>query len=739
MAFGLLALFAAGSMAAIAPGAAPAQAGSTFAQAEASTPQAESDGGGQPLVVVGVTGLTWTDVSPEATPNLDALVSGPDMAVANLLVRSARAGSCPAEGWLALNTGQRTPEVAGSMTSDLKAPKPGDCGGLAVTGGSTGGDSASGGSVAGWDGYLAASHGGPAAEHFGDLGQWLGQAGLQAAAIGPGAALALAGADGQVTVPYQEAPDDAAGLAQAVTQALAQRPDLLVVDAGMRSERLGPAELDARIGAVLDAAPGQAIVASVADYGSPAMGVVAWRGFGRAVAIPAQNEPVPTNPAPNGAAHGGPGLLRSNATRQAGLVQVTELQAAIKAELVPKGNASPWAGVTGVTGAAPKATPGTVIGQLTDMNRHAQAQRAAVHPGFIAVILAAALTLVLGAVALVKARRVPVMPWAALAAGCFPAAGFVANLVDWWRLPWPVAAWLVMSLALAAGLGWLVRAVWRRLPGQVLGGPLGGPALVGAVTALTLAANPLAGGRVVGSAPLGTALLHAARFYGFGNPAFALFGTGVLLAMAVLAGWAWLAGRRAMTAVICLVVTAAGMAVVASPAVGADFGGSIAVLAGGVTVALVGAKVKLTWRRGLAVVGGAVLAGVVLAVLDYARGPGNWTHVGGFVQRLLDGQAMAVIQSKASLWLRLSAPSLLVLGLAALAVCLMARRGWRVPGWAALTRDTPMARAVMVGVAVMWLVGSLVNDSGFVIAALGVCLAGPLAVAALLHAPTRLQ
>ena len=55
----------------------------------------------------------------------------------------------------------------------------------------------------------------------------------------------------------------------------------------------------------------------------------------------------------------------------------------------------------------------------------------------------------------------------------------------------------------------------------------------------------------------------------------------------------------------------------------------------------------ITWRRLMIVTGSAVLAVGLISVLDWARGPDQRSHLGNFVQRILDGDAWDVVSRKA--------------------------------------------------------------------------------------------
>ena len=76
----------------------------------------EAVGGGTParhVVIVGIGGLLWSDVSPRGTPNLWRIAERG--AVGSLDVSGVKELTCPADGWLTLNGGARA-----------EVPKPAD-------------------------------------------------------------------------------------------------------------------------------------------------------------------------------------------------------------------------------------------------------------------------------------------------------------------------------------------------------------------------------------------------------------------------------------------------------------------------------------------------------------------------------------------------------------------------------------------------------------------------------------
>src|SRR5699024_10170856 len=121
----------------------------------------------------GVDGLAWTDITEE-TPALTSLST---QGVGSLVVRSVSTSTCPADGWLAMNTGARAADNA-SPCRILAAPTSGE--------------------VPAWDDYAHAVAGQEYGAQLGRLQGALSAGDLSSTAIGPGAAIALADPDGEV-------------------------------------------------------------------------------------------------------------------------------------------------------------------------------------------------------------------------------------------------------------------------------------------------------------------------------------------------------------------------------------------------------------------------------------------------------------------------------------------------------------------------------------------------------------
>src|SRR5699024_5636690 len=139
-----------------------------------------------PVVIVGVGGLDWDDVDRQATPTLWRLVG--TGAVGSLSARTTRPEACAIEAWATVGAGRRVQIPSDPTAEEDCAPVPTVTAPAdpAVPGPAT---------VLGWPELLA---GLPPETPQPQLGTRIAEAGSCAVAVGPGAALALADATGQV-------------------------------------------------------------------------------------------------------------------------------------------------------------------------------------------------------------------------------------------------------------------------------------------------------------------------------------------------------------------------------------------------------------------------------------------------------------------------------------------------------------------------------------------------------------
>lgn len=749
--------------------------------ADGTAPEAVDGGAtGAPVVLIGVTGLRWDDLGSLTTPALwDLSRAG---ALGTTVVRSVRSFTCPSAGWLAVGAGGRADDLpaADGSCRTLRDPLPG-------------------GAVPGWDDYVAAMAASSYDSRLGLLGDAVSDGGVRATGIGPGAGIALAGADGVPVGQHVRRPASAAELRETVRAALSDS-SLVVVDAGTirdpghrtrdRSDVKGPdpiageqpdppdltgpvavieesrAEqvqaIDARIGAVVDAARRSGedptvLLFSVADSGRRAHLQVA----------------AATGPMIEGTGEYAGGTIESASTRQPGFLQTTDIAPTVLAALGIRDEAPPGALVGSAARFVPdEAGAGERVAALIDEDRRAQAVSPLVSTFYVVwVALNLALYLLVtvglndrarGWWARLRARWWPGratgvehprrvlhgLRTAAVAVAAIPVSTFLAGLVPWWRAGsagWVLALVITGFAALITALA-LVPPWWRSRPL----GPLG---VVSVVTAVVLAVDVALGARLGLDSMMGPGSLVAGRFYGFGNPAFALFATAVILSIVALADPLLRRGRRPLAvAVVALVgLTALGVVtgiISATPTTGANFGGPPALVAGLLVLMLLTAGLRLTWRRGLLVVVVGLATSIGLAVIDWTRPADERTHLGRFIDTVLDGGLWTVLLRKGETNLRIlfgSEQTLLAIGGLLLVVLLVGRPArsaihavdggpyaW-LSGGAPLRRltiDAPMLLAGLGGLAVTLGVGFAVNDSGIVVPATGIGLAVPLLAAA---------
>ena len=380
----------------------------------------------------------------------------------------------------------------------------------------------------------------------------------------------------------------------------------------------------------------------------------------------------------------GPGELRSASTGRTGYVQLVDLTATL----------------IEMTDGAP--VPDTVIGRpvervaaahrspaaLADDDRHARAA-ADISGGTrntIALIAAAMLALFLAR------RREAWMLARAMAAA--PVLTFLVQVLPWWR--WGTAAYAGLVAAGSVAVGVLVTVVDRRHRTTAL-------LAVPAFTALVFVADQLAGAPLDLSAPMGDNPIIAGRFHGMGNLAFALMAASALFCAGVLAGRT--TNRRERVAIVGGIGLAA-LAVDALPSLGDDLGGLLALFPAVVLLTALVAGVRVTRRR-VALVAAATLAvAMIVGAVDASRPPDRRTHIGRFVADLVRGHLDPVANRKWQAMLR-SFGNVALDVFVALTVFAAAR--WR-------ERIAPYLHTPLVAVAVVGVLGTLLNDSGVVVA-----------------------
>ncbi|WP_405085780.1 hypothetical protein [Microbispora sp. NBC_01389] len=670
---------------------------------------------GERVVLVGIPGLMWSDVTPEDTPALWRLAG--ESAIGSLSARTVRKdGTCPYDGWLTVSAGVRS--AVGGRCGMAPTPE--------------------------------ASGQGAVVPHFswlwevreqddaGTLGQALHTAGRTTMAVGPGAALALADRAGRVDV-Y------AAGVAQAAEWTRAdvvavEIPDLIApyVSADRLSEvpeavapqvrRAAARAADAKLGAVLPRL-GQAtvLVAGIGDHGPvPHLRVAMLRG-------PDTTGPATTSPGSAGAA--GPGrTLGARSTHRDDMIILPDLTATV---LALAGVAAP-ANVVGVpveTHGTSSGTSGATGGSLAE---GVAALRTADVAGqtirnttgvFFTTLAVLQVLFYLTAFLLLRRReRLPAVRSAAVALAAIPASTYLVNLLPWARAAQPVLTLFASITAIAAALTLAALAgPWRR-------GVLGPLTVIAAVTAAVLLGDLLTGTPLQLNSLMGYTGVVGARYYGLGNIPFALLATAVLLVTTAAADRLVRSGRKGVAVALIAVLGAFAMLLDGWPGVGSDFGGVIAFVPGiAVTAMLVAGKRVSVVKLGAFCAAGGVLV-MAIAYLDYLRPPASQTHLGRFAGQVADGTFLPVISRKLGAMLAtLLSPNLMPVVIAAFAFLVFAllRPGTASAGVLPIAFErAPTLKAGLLGALVSGVVGMLVNDSGAAVLSMALALAVPLVLSA---------
>jgi hypothetical protein len=659
----------------------------------------------QHVVVVGLSGLRWSDVSQARTPALWRLAG--QGSAGNLVDYAVKPLTCPADGWLTLNSGAR------AQSDHTNAA----CGTFPAV--HQQGTSASVPGLPALETYNHQFHNAP------DWGLLAGRTPGCATAVGPGAALALADRAGHVAS-YLPAPDQ-------VTAAVLARCPLTVVDLGTlgyaeRSSQLAVADAQlARIAAALPPRTVLLVTAPGAPSKPPHLQLILADG--------------PGYPA---------GLLNAASTRQPGLVVLTDLTPTVLGwlgEIVPPQTVGSHLtrGDRGSLAATVKALTGRDTAEQVWRDTHDEFFWA--YALADAAVLAAIGLACWGATEEQRRRRARWWRVAGVFAAAVPVGTFLANLVPWSTTAHP-AAWLYsVSAALA------VLVALAALLGLRRRDPLAPFGVICLFTLAVLGIDVMTGSRLQLQTPFGLSALEAGRFYGIGNEALGIYGISGLF------GAAWLAlvllrrsvhsrapsrapsrppSRRPAVLAVAAVAT---FAVFASgwPGFGGKVGGTIAMVPCFGLLIMAVAGMRLNWRRGLLVaVSGLVLFGV-FALISYLVPATGHSDIGVFAGNTLHGHSGGLLLRKiksnlGSLSVNAFSP---VIPVVVIVTGLML---WR-PAWFRLNNASrayaarppvgPLLRPVMGVLWLMPVLGWLADDSGVIVPAAVLPFALPLGIAIL--------
>jgi len=650
------------------------------------------------VVVVGLSGLRWSDVSATTTPTLWRLAG--QGSVGNLVDYAVKPLTCPADGWLTLNSGARaqsdhTNAACGAFPAVQPAGQGARVPGLPAL-----------------ETYNHQFHNNP------DWGLLAARTPGCATAVGPGAALALADRTGHVAS-YLPAPDQ-------ISAAVLARCPLTVVDLGTlgsaeRSPELAAADAElARIAAALP--PGTTLL--VTAPGAPSKPPHLQFALADGPGYPA-------------------GLLNAASTRQPGLVVLTDLTPTVLGWL---GETVPPQTVGAHLTRGDRGPLAATIQDLAGRDTAEQVWRDTHDEFFWAYALAD--TVVLGAIGLAcwgatedkRRRRARWWRVTGVFAAAVPAGTFLANLVPWSTTAHP-AAWLYSaSVALAAVIGLAALLAVRN---RDLLAPLG---VICLFTLAVLGIDVMTGSRLQLETPFGLSALEAGRFYGIGNEALGIYGISGLFG----AAWAALVLRRRSArlaasgggpssrrpALLALAVIAV-FAVFASgwPGFGGKVGGTIAMVPCFLLLAMAVAGMRLNWRRVLLVAVSGLVLFAVFALISYFVPATGHSDIGRFAGDALHGHAGGLLLRKinsnlGSLSVNAFSP---VIPIVVIVTGLML---WR-PAWFRLNNAPlayaaePLLRPVMGVLWLMPVLGWLADDSGVIVPAAALPFALPLGIAIL--------
>ena len=680
-------------------------------------PEPMPNGNGK-VVVVGMVGVPWETIDSR-TPTLLELAR--TSTKANSSVRTFSMTTCAVGGWMTLNTGVRSSGIAQSDQSCVEssyvlASNPSDnIDHLEV-----------------WDQIRASNADNRFNPEFGLLGQTIVDGGLSVAAVGSGAAVAIADRDGEplgevIDVPMNgPVTENAADGYRAVADA-----DLVVVDLGSSHRdstpasqlestfippgsvsartRASTARIDGELHLLLEALePGTTLIVTSlgdADRQTARLQIYMQTVIGQDTG----------------------GLATSVSTRQPGLIQNVDVQAAIFDSLgldVPAGGA----------GAPPEflvSDEGPAF--LADVNERAIMTRSMVGL-FYVLFVVSAIIIFTGVAATIRGGRFSIHHlFSLLVFTAMPAASFLVNLVPWWRagrfgaVTFTIGVTAISLVIAGIALRYVqvrtevmleleekgMRSGVRSLPSIALA-----PAFIAIVTAATLGVDAALGSTLHSISVLGDQPQSGGRFYGMSNAPFAIWAVSMIFLAVIVANIA--KSYRPKVAVPAVVV---GMAFIAiyvdgAPHLGADFGGPPALVLGfGVFLLLVlGAKFTLT--RVLLLGAGAGLSAVAIAFLDWLRPPGSRTHLGQFFQSLLDGDGPGIVLRKLDQLVN-QVPWYGWLGAVLLLVFL-----WFIDSragiWPLLRHpDFPELRAGAIAALLTLVSAMFINDSGLVIPLIG--------------------
>jgi hypothetical protein len=645
------------------------------------------------VVLVGIPGLRWEDVTETGTPNLWRLAE--HGSIGSLSVRSALKPTCPVDGWLTLGAGnfagwKRTTPVSGACPPlNVDVQRPDKIGAFLP------------------DLDRQAVQYNQQTLTWGAVPGALPESVRCTVAVGPGAAVAAARPYGRVDTYQPELPADPKKLLSQCTLSMVDLGSVSGDDETVR--QTAAARADATLARVLAARPDNSLVmvAGLADTDQASRLHVA----------------IADGPGWDG------GWLTSPSTGRDGYVQLVDLAPTALDTLNRPLPERLFVGqpATSVPG-RPEKLPDAVTFPA-DADREAGAQKS-VATWFFGILAAVQLVLAITVLPLLrrarrhvgkdKTVRKPITDTVEIllvaSALAIPAA-LVADLVPWWRGGHPgylFAAVVVFVLAVGTAVVRLAPSFRRTL------GPVSMVVTVaGAVVGLDL----LTGGTLQLNGVAGYSVLEGNRYSGVGTVGLGVFITGVLLGAGTLAQ----RFARPWRPLVVVVIGGLGVLLVGSPYLGSDPIGAVALTAGVCIATALSTGGWLTLGRLAAASVAGVAVTVAFSWIEMRRPAGERGSLGRFVEALGDGTGGTTLQrtSKASLDALAGSPLTLLALVGAALLWLALLRNWG--GLRRAYGLYPSVRAGAVGVGVAVLLGGVLGGTGLDLAGAAAAVAVPMA------------
>ncbi|MBM6589024.1 hypothetical protein [Brevibacterium sp. RIT 803] len=651
-----------------------------------SASEAEAASAGKGPIFIGVSGFSFEDLDPRTTPNLWRMMQTAQ--IGTITPRSVRATSCPVDGWLGVGSGRRAADEPREQCREPAPPLHGW--------------------VADWDVYGQVARSDNYDAGLGDLAESV----PDIAAFGPGAAIAAADHRGKLD-DWSPIGDN---LAQQANRA-SLNGELTLVDLGdTTSDGYSLKALDSHVGEILAAAgwvdgddperltagTSPIVFSSIAD------------GSGKSSSMQSTMMLRPGGTA---------GLLSSSSTRQPGLIQVPD----IAPTLVELSDGQAMRNAAGAPMSNQRADSSWESRFQAVLDRQVAVKtQNELSTWFFPVVASLMVGLLVLAWFLRKNHRALVHSGAyrlGIVFAAMPVSTYLVNTVPWERATNPDIAML------GALAGWALILGAIALLGPWRGYKLGPVLFVSVVTVLVLAYDVITGSQLQMSTLLGEPLLIASRFYGIGNSALALYCCALLLAVA---GFASLTTRPLMRILIVTVPILVSSVLLAAPGLGTKFGSVPTLIIGVAYLVLAAAGIRFSLKRMGLTVG---IAGfVMLAVLfiDWLRPADQRTHFGRFFDSIISGEALSVLARKIGMnidiltqsWMTLILP-LIIIGVFWLA---LEPQRFALQGMTDAYHRIPLLRAGMISLAILLGVGTIINDSGIVVPAVGILFLVPILV-----------